>query len=323
MNGPEGIVLGTSRFGGRALSTQRLENARLYAGLCFLIPAAIILLLVAALPLERTIALSFTDARADDPLAAQWVGFDNYLSFFDGNAYGVLSDPRWWKAVRNTVVFALISVSIEVLLGFAIALTMNQAFKARGLVRALILIPWAIPTIVSAQMWAWMLHDQYGLINWLLRGVGLLDRGVPWLSQPSTALGTIILIDVWKTTPFMSLMILAALQIVPEELKEASKIDGATPVQTFFTIVLPLIFPAVAVAVVFRLLDALRVFDLIYIVNPSNENVMSMSVYARRILLEYGRFGEGSAASVLLFIVIGGLAIAWIKVSRVIERAEA
>lgn len=305
------------------MAASTLDRARLYAALRFLIPVVVILLLAAALPLQRTISLSFTDARANNPLDANWIGFDNYLMFVEGNAYGVLTDPRWWRSVRNTLVFASISVSLELVLGMLIAITLNQTFKFRGLIRALALIPWAIPTIVSAQMWAWMLHDQYGLINWLLRNLGLIEQGIPWLSQSSTALASIIFIDVWKTTPFMTLMILAALQLVPEDLLEAATIDGASKVQRFFTIVLPIIFPAVAVAVVFRLLDALRVFDLIYIINPSNENVMSMSVYARRILLEFGRFGEGSAASVLLFIIIGGLAVLWIKVSGAIERAEA
>ncbi|MFT4047705.1 MAG: sugar ABC transporter permease [Solimonas sp.] len=287
-----------------------------------LLPACILLLLVAVVPLQHTLALSFTDASADDPSAAAGVGFGNYLARDGGQWFGILADPRWWNAVRNTVIFALCSVTLELLLGMAIALSLNREFRGRALVRTAVLVPWAIPTIVSAQIWAWMLHDQYGVINALLRGLGLIDEGVAWLSQSSTALAAIIVIDAWKSTPFMALMILAALQTVPKDLLEAARIDGAGPVQTFRRIVLPMIFPAVAVAVVFRLLDALRVFDLIYIVNPSGESVMSMSVYVRRVLFEYGRFGEGSAASVLLFLVVAGLAVLWIRVSRVIERTS-
>lgn len=305
-----------------SIFSSHLRAKRLRTALWLLLPAIILLLLVAAAPLGQTIYLSFTNAIADDPQAAHWIGLDNYFNVFQGEYLGILGDIRWWLSVKNTLIFAFFSVSIELILGMAIALSLNREFPYRGIVRALVLIPWAIPTIVSAQMWVWMLHDQYGIINWLLIQLGIIDTGVAWLSQPSTALATIIVIDVWKSTPFMALMLLAALQTVPNELKEAAHIDGASAWQSFRYIVLPIIFPAVAVAVVFRMLDALRVFDLIYIANPSDENVISMSVYARRLLFEYGKFGEGSAASVLLFIVVCGLVIVWIKFSRVIERQE-
>ncbi|MFU8925686.1 carbohydrate ABC transporter permease [Acinetobacter puyangensis] len=307
---------------GQTFFAKTLAARRLRTALYLLLPALLLLLLVAALPLGQTILFSFSNATADDPQAAQWVAFDNYFSVFQGEYLGILTDTRWWLSVKNTIIFAFFSVSLELFFGMAIALSLNREFPYRGIVRALVLIPWAIPTIVSAQMWVWMLHDQYGIINWILTQLGLIDTGVAWLSQPSTALATIIVIDVWKSTPFMALMLLAALQTVPNELKEAARIDGATSWQTFRHIVLPIIFPAVAVAVVFRMLDALRVFDLIYIANPSDENVISMSVYARRLLFEYGKFGEGSAASVLLFLVVCGLAIVWIKFSGVIERQE-
>jgi len=253
---------------------------------------------------------------------SNWVWLDNFLYFLDGEAFGILSDPRWWMSVRNTLIFAFVSVGLELVLGMAIALTLNQNIPMRAGLRAALLIPWAIPTIVTAQIWLWMLHDQYGVINHIFQMLGLIERGVPWLSQPSTALASIIMIDVWKTTPFMALMILAALQVVPKDLIEAARMDGANPVQSFFKVTLPVIFPAVAVAIVFRLLDALRVFDLIYIINPSDENIMSMSVYARRLLFEFGRFGAGSAASILLFLVVSALAITWIKISRATDQAQ-
>ncbi|KAF1048214.1 carbohydrate ABC transporter permease [Xylophilus sp.] len=304
-----------------------LHAQRVRAAWRFALPACALLLLAAALPLARTVWLSLTDASADDPSRAAFVGLANYLSCIGGRCGGgvyggVLGDARWWQAVRNTVVFAVASVALELVVGMAVALSLDRPFPGRALVRTAVLVPWALPTIVSAQMWGWMLHDQYGIVNWMLRGLGAIEDGIPWLAQPSTALAAIVVIDAWKSTPFMALMLLAALQTVPGELRDAARIDGATPWQALRRVVLPTIFPAVAVAVVFRLLDALRVFDLIYIVNPAGEDVASMSVYARRLLFEYGRFGEGSAASVLLFAVVGGIAIAWIRVTRVIDRAE-
>ncbi|MFT4257816.1 MAG: sugar ABC transporter permease [Pseudoxanthomonas sp.] len=304
------------------MNARPLHAERVRAALRFVLPACTLLLLAAALPLARTVWLSLTDASADDPTNAAFVGLSNYFSCLGGRCDGgVLGDARWWLSVRNTVVFAVASVSLELALGMAVALSLDRPFPGRALVRTAVLVPWALPSIVSAQMWGWMLHDQYGIVNWMLRGLGAIEEGVPWLAQPSTALASIVVIDAWKSTPFMALMLLAALQTVPGELRDAARIDGATPWQAFRRVVLPTIFPAVAVAVVFRLLDALRVFDLIYIVNPASEDVMSMSVYARRLLFEYGRFGEGSAASVLLFAVVGGIAIAWIRLTRVIDRA--
>jgi len=309
-------VGGADKRGRGALGRLKLRTA-----LLFLLPTAVLLAVVAGWPLLRTIALSFTDSSLyalDEP---SWIRFDNYLYFLDGQALGILADPLWWASVRNTLVFAVASVAIEFALGMGIALTLNKAFRFRGVVRTLILIPWAIPTIITAQVWIWMLHDQYGIVNRLLEAAGLIAEGVPWLTQESTALASIILIDVWKTTPFMTLMLLAALQTVPKDLIEAARIDGASAVQTFFHVTLPVIFPAAAVAVVFRLLDALRVFGLIYVVSPADEDIMSMSVYVRRMLFEFGEFGQGSAASMLLFAVVFMLAVFWIRISRATERA--
>lgn len=298
-----------------------LRRQQLKAAAWFLLPVCLLLAAAAAWPLLRTLVLSLSDSSLYVMERPSWVFLDNYLYFLDGEAFGVLSDPRWWLSVRNTLIFAVTSVGLELVLGMAIALTLNHAIPMRGLMRTVLLVPWAIPTIVTAQIWLWMLHDQYGVINHILEVLGLIERGVPWLSQASTALAAIIMIDVWKTTPFMTLMILAALQIVPRDLIEAARMDGANAAQSFFKVTLPVIFPAVAVAIVFRLLDALRVFDLIYIINPSDENIMSMSVYARRLLFEFGRFGAGSAASILLFMVVSMLAIAWIKISRATDQA--
>ena len=281
-----------------------LSASRLRAAWWFLAPMMIALAAVAGWPLVRTIWLGFTDANLVDLSQSQFVGFENYLSFYDGDAYGVLVDAAWWNAVWNTVWFSVISVSLETVFGLLIALLLNAEFKGRGLVRAAVLVPWAIPTIVSAKMWGWMLHDQFGVINEMLLSVGLISDPIAWTADPSTAMWAVIMVDVWKTTPFMALLILAALQMLPGDIYEAGKVDGVHPMRMFFKVTLPLIRPAILVAVVFRSLDALRVFDLIYVLTSNSSSTMSMSVYARQQLVDFQEVGYGSAASTLLFLII-------------------
>jgi trehalose/maltose transport system permease protein len=215
------------------------------------------------------------------------------------------------------VVFALSSVTLEVILGMGIALILNANMPARGLLRAAVLIPWAIPTIVSAKMWGWMYNDLYGVINHLLLALGLVDQPLAWTADPGLAMGAVVAVDVWKTTPFVALLALAALQLLPGEVYEAAKVDGIHPVRVFFKITLPLIAPGLMVAIIFRLLDALRIFDLIYVLTSNSRDTMSMSVYARQQLVDFQDVGYGSAASTLLFLIIA-LAIAiFVTVSRV------
>jgi len=288
----------------RKVKRSNLSSARLRAAWLFLAPMMIALAAVAGWPLLRTIWLGFTDANLIDLSESQFIGFENYLAFYDGEAYGVLVDAEWWNAVWNTLWFSVISVGLETLFGLIIALILNAEFKGRGLVRAAVLIPWAIPTIVSAKMWGWMLHDQFGVINEILLGVGILSEPVAWTADPSTAMWAVIMVDVWKTTPFMALLTLAALQMLPGDIYEAARVDGINPIRVFFKVTLPLIRPAIIVAVIFRSLDALRVFDLIYVLTSNSTSTMSMSVYARQQLVDFQEVGYGSAAATLLFIVI-------------------
>lgn len=262
------------------------------------------LAVVGAWPLLRTIWLGFTDAHLGDPGAAAWIGLENYLACRDGAWQGVLADPLWWRAVRNTLVFTVVSVGLETVLGVIVALVLNASFALRGWVRAAVLVPWAIPTIVSAQMWSWMLNDQFGLINDLLLRLGVIAEPLAWTADPDLALLSVILVDVWKTTPFMALLVLAALQMLPRDCYEAARIDGVGPFRAFFHITLPLITPALLVAVVFRGLDALRVFDLIYVLTPNSADTMSMSVYARQQLVDFQAAGAGSAAATMLFFLV-------------------
>ncbi|TJX65571.1 MAG: sugar ABC transporter permease, partial [Mesorhizobium sp.] len=230
---------------------------------------------------------------------------------------GLLLDPVWWRAVWNTVRFAMVSVTCETILGMVVALVLNAEFPGRGIVRAAILIPWAIPTIVSAKMWQWMLNDQFGIINVVLINLGLIDTKIAWTASADTAMAAVLIVDIWKTTPFMALLILAALQLLPREIIEVARLDGANPWQIFWRVTLPLIRPAVMVAVIFRALDALRIFDLIYVLTPNNAHTKSMSVFARENLFEFDKFAYGSAASTLLFLVLALLTILTIRVGRI------
>jgi trehalose/maltose transport system permease protein len=286
-----------------------LTRQRRRAAWGFLLPMLVILALVAGWPLLRTVYFSFTDARLSNPDGYSFVGFFNY--------YYLMIDPAWWRAVRNTLVFTFCSVTIETILGLVIALTLNAHMPGRGLVRAAILIPWAIPTVVSAQMWGWMYNDLYGVVNAIFLGLGLIDRPMAWTANPDLMMAAVVAVDVWKTTPFMALLILAALQLLPGEIYEAARVDGIHPVKVFLKVTLPLIKPALMVAIIFRLLDALRIFDLMYVLTGNNQATASMSVYARQQLVDFQDTGYGSAASTFLFLIIALFTVAWITLGRV------
>ncbi|GEO14441.1 sugar ABC transporter permease [Microvirga aerophila] len=293
-----------------------LSRSRVRAAWLFIAPPLIVLGLVAGWPLARTIWFSFTDANLNNLREYEFIGFENYLANYDGEWLGLLTDPDWWRSVWNTVWFALVSVSIETVLGMLVALILNAAFPGRGIMRAIILIPWAIPTVVSAKMWNWMLHDQFGVINDMLLRIGLISAPITWTASPDTALWTVVMVDVWKTTPFIALLILAALQMLPQDIYEAARVDGIHPIRVFFRVTLPLIRPALLVAVIFRALDALRVFDLIYVLTANSRDTMSMSVYARQQLVDFQEVGLGSAASTLIFLIIALLVVVTMTVGR-------
>ncbi len=274
----------------------------------------VVLAVSAGWPLGRTIYFALTDARLSGLEAPRFVGLENFWNSVWG---GLLADPAWWNAGGNTLLFATASVGAETVLGVVIALVLDRSFRGRGVVRAIVLIPWAIPTIVSAKMWAWMLHDQFGVVNDLLLRAGMIGEPVAWLADPDTALAAVVLVDVWKTTPFMALLVLAALQVLPDDIYEAARIDGAGPVTRFFRITLPLIRPALMVAVVFRSLDALRMFDVVYAMTGTSEDTMTMSVFARQQLVEFQDVGYGSAASTLLFLMVAVVVACLLTLGRV------
>lgn len=263
----------------------------------FLSPALVVVAFVALYPLVRTLYLSLTDTRLGGEEAPRFVGLRNYAD--------LLQDGFFLDAVVLTVVFTVITVLLELALGLAIALVVDARFRGRSAVRAAMLIPWAIPTAISAQMWRWMYNDVHGVFNAILVDrLGLLAEPVAFTADEATSLPAAMVVDVWKTTPFMALLLLAGLQLIPRDLYEAARVDGATRLQAFTRVTLPLLRPALLVALVFRTLDALRVFDVFYVMFGSRPDMQTMATYAHEILVSISDVGYGSAISTAIFLVI-------------------
>ncbi|MBB4065797.1 carbohydrate ABC transporter permease [Gellertiella hungarica] len=299
-----------------------LQQQRVRSAFWFLAPMMVALIAAAAWPLFRTIYFSLTNTTLSSLYEGEWIGLGNYLNWrtlSSGKTIyrGTLVDPAWWNAVWNTVRFSFVSVLLETVLGLLVALVLNAEFRGRALVRAAILIPWAIPTIVSAKMWAWMLNDQFGIINDLFLNLGIISEKIAWTASDATSMYAVLMVDVWKTTPFMALLCLAGLQMIPRDIYEAARIDGVHPVKVFFRITLPLIRPALMVAVIFRALDALRIFDLIYVLTPNSSATKTMSVISRENLIDFDKFAYGSAQSTLLFAIIALFVAAYIWLGKV------
>ena len=299
-----------------------LTRDRLRSAYIFLIPMCVVLLVVAGWPLARSIWFSLTDASTDHLNEGQFIGFANYFSWITLDSgqtvyTGVLVDPEWWNAVWNTLRFAFISVILETVLGLAVALALNASFPGRGIVRAAILVPWAIPTIVSAKMWSWMLNDQFGIINDLFLRLHLISEKIAWTATDATSMYAVLAVDIWKTTPFMALLILAGLQLVPNDIYEAAMIDGVHPIKVFWKLTLPLVRPAIMVAVIFRFMDAMRIFDLVYVLTPNSSATKTMSVISKENLFDFDKISTGSAMSTLLFLILLVCIVLYLWLGRV------
>jgi ABC-type sugar transport system permease subunit len=279
-------------------AADRRLGARLVA------PALTLLVLVTAFPLLWTVweSLHARDLRMPW-LGRPFVGTGNYAE--------LLGDARFWEALAHTMFFTVATVSLELVLGLAMALLLHRAATGRGLIRAAVLLPWAVPTVVAAMLWRFMFDSQAGIANAVLVGVGIMEEPVVWFVRASTAWVPIILADVWKTTPFVSLLLLAGLQGIDRSLYEAAAIDGAGAMRRLRHITLPLLKPAILVALLFRTLDAFRVFDLIYVTTGGGPGTATepLALYAFTTLLQHLRFGYGSAISVVIFLITLALAL--------------
>jgi len=275
-----------------------------------LIPALLVVALVAIYPLGTTIYYSFTNQEFLQGIEpTKWVGLENYRTLWH--------DTIFRNAVWETIKFTLITVGFEFVLGMIIALVVNSSFKGRGAMRAVMLVPWAIPTVVAAQMWKWMFDDVYGVINDAGVRLHLLSHSRAWISEPSTALASVCAVDIWKTTPFVALLLLAGLQVIPGDLYEAASVDGASKLQQFWRITLPLLRPAILVALIFRTLDALRVFDVFYVFFGNRPDTQTMAIYAQSTIVGDGHVGYGSAISVAIFLIIAVFVIIYVTATRV------
>jgi ABC-type sugar transport system permease subunit len=271
-------------------------------------PALAVIVLVSLVP----IIVTGWDALHVHDLRLPWLGRP-FIGV--GNFVEAASDPRFRAALLHTVAFALISVPLELALGLALAVMMHSATRARTFVRVSALLPWAIPTVVAALLWRFMFDAQTGILAASFRTFGVVDPAFDWFVHPLAAWLPIIAADVWKTAPFVAILLLAGLQTIDPAVEEAARIDGASPARRFITITLPLLTPALVIAAAFRMLDALRLFDLAYVVTGGGPGSATepVSLYAFITLMRRLRFGYGSALSVTVFLLTFAFALVWVR----------
>jgi multiple sugar transport system permease protein len=274
-------------------------------GAAMLAPSLAVIALVAAYPIVYAVWLSLNEYSVITPGLSRFVGLDNYRE--------ALSSSAFWEAMETTLLFTVISVGLELVIGLGMALIMHRAFRGRALLRAVVLVPWAILTVVTAITWRTIFEPELGFVNTVLGSLGLPGGDVVWLGEEGYALAAMILADVWKTAPFMALLLLAGLQGIPEDLYDAAKVDGASAWQRFRGITLPLLVPAIAVALIFRTLDALRIFDLPYVLTKGANGTETLSLLAQKELVANRNTGLGSALAVLTFITVMTVSFLYIR----------
>jgi multiple sugar transport system permease protein len=262
-------------------------------------PSMLLIALVAAYPILYAIWLSLHEYSVRVAGLSRWAGLGNYST--------ALQAHEFWTALLTTLVFTVASVFFELVIGLAMAMAMHAAFKGQGLLRTTVLVPWAVLTVVTAIMWRTIFESPQGFVN------QVLGTDTVWLGQAPQALIVIIIADVWKTAPFMALLILAGLQVIPGDIYEAAKVDGATAWQRFRKITIPLLMPAILVALIFRTLDALRIFDLPFVLTKGAHNTTTLSLIAQQTFAENRIYGLGAAYSVLTFIVVMIVSFTYIR----------
>ena len=277
-------------------------------------PAAVLVLLVFVYPIFRTITLSFTRLNLDTGFQPQFAGFQNFAR--------LVSDSRFFASLRVTALFAVASVALEFLIGLLASLAVEAIGKAKRTARTLILIPWTLPTAIIAVLWMWIFNDQYGFLNAILSRAGIIDSPVAWLGNPAAALLSITLADVWKAFPFVFIVLLAGLQSIPREMYEAMEVDGGTAWHKFRYITLPHLMPFIFLALIFRIVQAFAVFDLVYVLTGGGPGgaTETVSVYGYYTFMRYLDFGYGAALVVAIVIILA--VVAWLLYSLLMRQYE-
>jgi ABC-type sugar transport system permease subunit len=297
--------------------SSRSPRSRAEARLAWLFaaPAIGIVAVVGAFPVLWTLAESLHQHDLRMPwLGRPFIGLTNFSE--------MASDARFWSALVHTMAFTIGTVALELVLGLGFALTLNRARHGVGMLRTAMLLPWAIPTVVAALVWRFMFETN-GLVNHVLTGAGLVAATPAWFADPRVAWIPIVLADVWKSTPFMTLLLLAGLQTIDQTLYEAAALDGAGAWRQILGITIPLLMPTMLAAVAFRSLDAFRVFDLIYVMTRGGPGTATetLSLYVFQVFFRTLRFGYGAALAMLVFVVSLGLAFSWLRLSRRVSEA--
>ncbi|NEU71582.1 sugar ABC transporter permease [Hassallia byssoidea VB512170] len=281
---------------------QTIRGREQRTALILLLPALLMLLFVFGYPIARAFWLSLFTQNLGTKLQPVFSGFDNYAR--------MVGDGRFWQSFWTTSIFTTVTVFLELILGMGIALILNQRFFGRGVVRTIAILPWALPTALIGLAWTWIFNDQFGVVNDILRRLNLIQVDINWLGEPTLAMIAVIVADIWKTTPFISILLLASLQSISSDLYEAHAIDGATPWQSFRQITLPLLIPQILIATLFRFAQAFGVFDLIAVMTGGGPGGATevVSLYIYSTIMRYLDFGYGAALvvstfSLLIFIV--------------------
>jgi multiple sugar transport system permease protein len=268
-------------------------------------PSLIVILIVAAYPIAYAIWLSLHQYSVIHPGLSRWVGIDNYRDALKSSAF--------WTATKTTFIFTAISVTLELVIGMGMALLMHTAFRGRSVLRAVVLVPWAILTVGTAMMWRSIVSPDVGFLNQVLQTLHLPGANTVWLAHNGYALAVMVFADVWKTAPFMALLVLAGMQVIPNDVYDAAKVDGANAWQRFTKITLPLLKPAILVALIFRTLDALRIFDLPFVLTQGQNGTSTLSTIAQETFATNRIYGLGSAMAVLTFIVVMIVSFSYIR----------
>lgn len=292
----------------RSFGARFIQSDRLLAW-ALVVPSLLVVFALILIPILQAFWMSLHLYNLKRPdIGMLFIGLGNYID--------ILSDPYFWASIGRTFYFMLVSIALELVCGIGTALLLNQEFRGRAFIRTLILVPWALPITIDAAMWLWIFNPTYGALNSLLMQLGLIDSYRLWLSTPLTAMHVVILADVWKVTPVVILLILAALQVVPPELYEAAMIDGAGRWNSFWRITLPLLMPTIVVTLVIRTMDAFKVFDIIYIMTSGgpSDGTKVISYLTYQEAFTYLNFGRGSALAYLMTLFIAVMAFTYVKV---------